>query len=113
MASEDRPDPGIMKGASADVHGNDRRTSAGAREIRNSVLNKRRLRGWTHTQSGDSEWRWRVRCPVRKEVRAGRSHFGSRWCFNGVVGPDHMGSECRHRRDAGGLSPEHSSILHA
>ena len=32
MASEGRPDPGRMKGASADVQGNDRRTTAGARE---------------------------------------------------------------------------------
>ena len=43
MASEGRPDPGRMKGASADVQGNDRRTSARAREIRNSVLDKQRL----------------------------------------------------------------------
>ena len=65
----------------------------------------------THS-SGDAEWRWRVRRPVRKEVRAGRSHFGCRWCFSGVTGPDHVGSERRHSSDAGGLIPEHSSVSH-
>ena len=60
MASEGGPDPRRMKRTSADMQGNHRRTGAGAREIRNSVLDLWWLWGWTYIQgkmlSGDGEW---------------------------------------------------------
>lgn len=50
MASGGWPDPGRMKGSSADVWGNHRRSRTGVGEIRNSVLDMLRLWGWTHIQ---------------------------------------------------------------
>ena len=60
MVSEGWPDSGRMKGSSADIWGNHRRSRAELGEIRNSVLDVLRLWGWTHIQvempSGVGQW---------------------------------------------------------
>lgn len=54
--------------------------------------------------SSDAECYWTVGCLVRRESRAGRCKFGHDWCFNGQIGPGHLGSKCGQSREVGGLS---------